>query len=262
MGRNITIRCLRPLINYFLMAKDNIMNIESEGSAAESARVAEMRKTAHICGATAPAGDKKRLMLCGVEFVYLYYLAIPATFIGWLVETIAKIYQTGVAYTHLIPFIAIYGLCVFGFHLLLGDPDDVAFFGRPLFKTKSRKSKVLSNIISLAAITAASFFGELIAGNGVEILFGVKLWDYSFQKYCFTQYVSLISTVGFGFGGYLAFRFLYMPALAYVRKNVKFRTAKIWNFTLGLLILADGLVFILQIIILRQAPNYMIIKFR
>lgn len=235
---------------------------ESDGKGAE---------TAHIRGAMPINGsgsdgfakmEKGRLTVCGVEFVYLYFLTIPASFIGWLIESAAKIYQTGAAHTHLLPFIAPYGLCVFAFHLLLGNPDDLSFFGKRLFRTRSRKSVFLSNVISLSAMVAGSFLGELVVGNGTELLFGVKLWDYSFQKLHLTPYVGLTSTLGFGLGGYLAFRYVYTPSLAYVRKNVKFKRAKIINLTLGLLILADSITLILQIIILHKAPNYMVIKFR
>ena len=206
---------------------------------------------------------KKPFTIFGVEAVYLCVLGIATAFLGWLAENVVKIISNGTfdCRFHLLPFISPYALIVFAVHIVFGNPDNIAPFGRQLFRNDNPYSKICSNILVLAIIYIFVFFGELIVGNTWEILFGVKLWNYSSSPLHITQYAGLIPTLGYGTGAYLLFRFVPTPSLKFLQKNMKHRTALILSCTLGVLIVLDTLIMILVTAITRQAPMYWSVHF-
>lgn len=206
---------------------------------------------------------KKPLTIFGVEVVYLCVLGIATAFLGWLAENVVKIISSGTfdCRFHLLPFISPYALIVFAVHIVFGNADKIAPFGKQIFRHDTVYFKILSNLLVLVTIYLFVFFGELIVGNLWEILFGVKLWDYSSSPLHVTQYAGLIPTLGYGTGAYLLFRFVYTPALNYLRKNMKYKTALILSCTLGVLIVLDTLIMILATAITRQAPMYWSVHF-
>ena len=206
---------------------------------------------------------KKPLTIFGVEVVYLCVLGIATAFLGWLAENVVKMISSGILDSrfHLLPFISPYALIVFAVHIVFGNPDKIAPFGKQIFHKDNLTSKICSNILVLAIIYFFVFFGELIVGNLWEILFGVKLWDYSSSPLHVTQYAGLIPTIGYGTGAYLLFRLVYTPALNCLRKNMKHKTALIISCTLGVMIVVDTLIMILVTTISGQAPIYWSIHF-
>lgn len=220
-----------------------------------------LQEVSAACGQ--PVKQKKRFTLLGVEFVYLYLLGIIVAFIGWVAENTAKLITTGVMDSrfHILPFISPYALVPFAFHLLLGDPDSIAFFGHKFFKKDSIKNRILSNVLCFSLICGAVFLGELAIGNMWEALFGVQLWNYSSFPLQVTQYAGLIPTLGYGGGAYLIFRLVYKPLLKLIRK-IKFGVAKVICCTLGVAIVLDTLAMMLQIIILHTPPVYWSVNIR
>lgn len=206
---------------------------------------------------------KKPFTIFGVEAVYLCVLGIATAFLGWLAENVVKIISSGTfdCRFHLLPFISPYALIVFAVHIVFGNPDNIAPFGRQLFRNDNPYSKICSNILVLAIIYIFVFFGELIVGNTWEILFGVKLWNYSSSPLHVTQYAGLIPTLGYGTGAYLLFRFVHTPSLKFLQKNKTHKTALILSCTLGVLIVVDTLIMILVTAITRQAPMYWSVHF-
>ena len=204
--------------------------------------------------------DKKKLVVCGIEFVYLYLFGIIVAFIGWVAENFAKLVTTGIIDSrfHLLPFISPYALIPLAFHLLLKDPDDIEVFGKKIFK---EKNKLMSNIVSFIAICSLVFLGELVVGNLWEIISGVELWNYSNMPCSVTQYAGLIPTLGYGGGAYLIFKFIYVPFLKFIREKVNFDVAKLITSTLGVIIVLDTLFMMFQIIEFNVAPVYWTIKF-
>ena len=204
------------------------------------------------------AKEKKRLTVLGVEFVYLYLMGIGVAGLGWIAENAVKIISHGVfdCRFHLLPFISPYALIPFAFQILMGDPDNLAVFGRKLFKENSKKNKVLSNLACIALITIAVFFGELVIGNAWEKFFGVQLWNYSNSPLHVSQYAGLIPALSYGGGAYLIFRFIYKPLLSLMRKKVKYNVAKWICCTIGVLIVLDTLIMAVHIIGVGQAPMY------
>ena len=202
--------------------------------------------------------QKKRFIILGVEFVYLFLLGIGFAFIGWVAENTAKLCISGVIDSrfHILPFISPYLLISFAFHIAFGSPDDLVFFGKRLFKKKTRKSVILSNLIAWLMITFFVFIGELAVGNAWDALFGVKLWNYSKHPLHITQYTSILSFGGFGLGAYLIFKLLYNPTLNFVRKRVNYTLAKWIVGILGSLIILDTVRMMLCIIILGEAPIF------
>lgn len=205
---------------------------------------------------------KRRLTVFGVEFVYLYLMGIAFALLGWLVENCARLFYAGILDSrfHLLPFISPYAMIPFAFHIMLGHPDRLTVFGKKVFREETAKTKLLSNVISFLTICTTVFLGELIVGNAWELLFGVKLWDYSAQIFHVTQYAGLTSTLGFGIGAYLIFRFIYAPALRFIRNKVRYKTALIVCSTLGVLIVLDTLFMGVQIAVFGKPPVYWSVK--
>ena len=207
--------------------------------------------------------EKKRLTLFGVEVVYLYILGIFLAGLGWIAENVVQLITHGIISSkfHILPFISAYALIVFAVQIFLGDPDDIAIFGKHIFKEQNRKTVILSNVLSLLFACFFVFISELIVGNLWYELFGVALWSYSGWVGEFTQFTSLPSTLGFGIAAYLGFRFLYKPALSLVRKKLNYRVAKIICLTLGVAIILDTAFMIVQLGINGEAPVYWTINF-
>ena len=216
--------------------------------------------TAYTNGKNARA-DGKRLTVFGVEAVYLYLLGLGFAMLGWLVENGYRIVSRGIidCRYHLLPFIWWYALIPFVYQVLLGDLDNVAMFGRKLFRRNTVTNKVLSNVICLALICGAVFVSELVYGNLWEALFGVRLWNYSRQPLHVTRYAGLISTVGFGVGAYLIFRFLYKPLLGFICNKVSYAAAKTVCLTLGVVVALDTLITTIHVAVLHHAPMYWLI---
>ena len=95
--------------------------------------------------------EKKRLTLFGVEVVYLYILGIFLAGLGWIAENVVQLITHGIISSkfHILPFISAYALIVFAVQIFLGDPDDIAIFGKHIFKEQNRKTVILSNVLSL-----------------------------------------------------------------------------------------------------------------
>lgn len=204
---------------------------------------------------------KKRWTIFGVEFVYLAFIGICVAFVGWILENSVKLVTNGVidARYHILPFISPYMLVPFAFHICLGNVDDLAIFGKKIFKKTSWKTKVLSNILAFVFLCLAVFFGELIVGNLYEKCFGVTLWYYSSSKYLVTKYAGLVPSLWYGTFAYLIFRFIYNPLLK-VLKKAPFKAIKITVIVLGSLILLDAANLLIQIIIFGKAPMLWSVK--
>lgn len=199
---------------------------------------------------------RKRLMIYGVEFVHLYIIGICMAFLGWVVENAARMISLGILDSryHILPFISPYALIVFAFHIVVGDIDDFTFFGHKVFKNRTVKSIILSNVITLSLFCLLTFLGELAVGNLWDKCFGVQLWNYSGQPLHVTQYAGLIPALGYGVGCYLLFRLVYTPALKLVRRKMKIKAAKIICLTLGIAIVLDTLRMMICIMAFGEAP--------
>ena len=209
---------------------------------------------------TLPAEQKKRWKILGVEFVYLYLFGIFVAFLGWVGENIPRALNPVVATIdsrfHILPFISPYLMISFAIHLVIGDPDHLCFFGKPLFKEKTRKTCVLSNLLCFVILCAGVFFGELVVGNLWEILFGVQLWNYTGWPLRVTQYTSIVTTLGFGTAAYAIVRFIYKPMMKLICTKVPFRVAKWICLTLGIAIVLDTVWMNVQMAMFGEAPVY------
>ena len=197
------------------------------------------------------------------DFPYICVLATLASLVGWLGENISTLIGSGKIDSryHLLPFLSPYGLIVLLLYAALRNVDRATFFGKPLFVGETPQSKISSNLYCLFFITVATFLGELIVGNLWEHAFGVILWDYTNHAYCFTRYTCLLTTVLYGTGGYLFFRFGFAPLLHLIKKLPR-KTAKIIGFTMGILLLLDTAIMCVHIAVFRRAPVYWTVRFR
>lgn len=201
--------------------------------------------------------EKKR------TFYNLCLMAIGMAFIGWTVENTFRLFKAGVLDSrfHILPFISPYGLIIFAFYFVIGDPDDFTFFGRRLFKEKNRKTKILSNLTTVSLIFFFVFFGELAVGNLWDALFGVELWNYSSLPLHVTQYTGLVSTLGFGIMAYVILKFIYRPVLNLLQKRMSYKIARAISCTLGVAIVLDTVRMIICMAVLNEAPMYWSISF-
>lgn len=207
--------------------------------------------------------EKKRFMIYGVEFVYLFAIGIAVSFIGWIGENTVKLISSSTIDSrfHILPFISPYALIPFALHIMLGDPDNIKFFGKSLFRKKSLKSRIASNFITYFVICTAVFLGEFLVGNLWEKFFGVKLWDYSNQPLHLTRYVSIFSALGYGTAAYFIFKFAVCPAIRILKRKDCYVAAGALCSTIGLWIVMDTFFMCLQIVLFRQAPMYWSISF-
>ncbi len=198
------------------------------------------------------------------DFPYLGVMAIGVAFMGWLAENILRAIAVGVidCRYHLLPFISPYGLAVFGLYLLLGDADHIAFFGKPLFKERTKKTKILSNIICFILPCLLVFSGEILVGHLWDWCFGVELWDYNNQPFHITQYSGVLPAVGAGGACYLAFKFIFYPVLGFLKRKLSKRAAKWICWTLGVAVVLDTVFMGVQIVIFKQSPMYWAIRLR
>lgn len=211
---------------------------------------------------TAPVADEDntdaRPKMFGVEVAYLFFLGMLTSMVGWIAENLARLVTQGILDSryHLLPFIPVYGMVVFAVHLVFGDPDDLCFFGKKLFKESTKKTKILSNLTCLLMMYAAVFFGELIVGNAWELISGVQLWDYSSMPLSVTQYAGLIPTIGYGTGAFLLFRFVLRPLIELMQRKANYKLVVLFNCIFGCLMFADDIAMFLQVAILGEAPVY------
>lgn len=202
--------------------------------------------------------QKKRFTVFGVEVVYLYLFGIGVAFLGWIVENAFKFAIGGWfdSRFHFLPFISPYAVLPLAFHIALGSPDDVRLFGWKIFKHRTTKTVILSNIISYFLMALFVFLGELAVGNLWKVMFDVELWNYSNLPLNVTQYTSIFTTLGFGLFAYAIFKFIYKPVLSLIRKKVNYNVAKWICLTLGVAIVLDTLRMIITMAVMGTAPNF------
>ncbi len=212
--------------------------------------------------ATEISKPKGSFKLFGVEYYHLAVFGIIVCFVGFLAENIARLIGMGILDSrfHILPFISPYGLVVFAFHLVLSDSDDISIFGKKLLSDSLKHKKLYSNLLTYFLICLFVFLGELAVGNLWDVLFGVKLWNYSDLPLSFTPYTSALATFGYGSGAYLLFKFIYKPVLSLLEKKVSLKTARLIALTLGSLIVLDTLRLIFMIIVFGEAPMYWTVK--
>ncbi len=246
--------------------------VAGEGNVAAAEAAAETALAADAGGVPAeqkgflPAEEARhaaRPMFFGAEAAYLFFLGIITSMVGWIAENLVRLVSLGIldSRTHVLPFIPVYGMVVFALQIVFGDPDDMSPFGHKLFREKTAKTMVLSNVICVLTACLAVFLGELVVGNAWELISGVSLWDYSTLPLSVTQYAGLIPSLGYGIGAYLLYRFVLRPLLKLLQRKANYRAIVIVNCVLGCLMFADDIAMILQVLILQEAPVYWQIVF-
>lgn len=199
--------------------------------------------------------EEKRKKIYGVEVAYIALLGIGIAFIGWLVENGFRLFRNGVVDSrfHILPFISPYMSLPFVFHIVFGDADHIRIFKR--FQDNSRKTVILSNVVSYLLLSLGVFVGEFIIGNMWDVFFGVTLWNYTKLPLNFTKFTSPITTFGFGLFAYVILKFIMPPAMKLIRGKVKYSTAKWISLILGTLIILDTVRMGAFIIFTGEAPH-------
>ncbi len=192
----------------------------------------------------------------------IFLVMIIMSAIGWIAENTVKLISSGKMDNrfHVLPFIFPYGLAFLAMYAVLGNTNDIGFFGKKLFSKRSVKSVILSNIMYVSIVSFFVFIGELSVGNLYEFATGAKLWDYSSQPLHLTQYVSLSSALGYGVGAYIVMKALSPLCNALIEKG-NIRAVIIADCTLGAAILTDSVCMILITLITKTPPVYWAIQF-
>ncbi len=198
----------------------------------------------------------------GMETAYLCVFAIWTSFIGWLTENVFRLITNGVIDSryHILPFIWPYGGAFFAFHVFLRSTDDVAFFGKRLFKKRDRKSKVYSNLISVFSLCVGVFLSELIVGNLWDSLFGVQLWNYTKMPFHVTRYAGLYTSLGFGIGAYLLFKYPYKTIMRFIKTKIGYKASIRIAWLIGVPILLDALFMMGRIVLFGNAGSWWRLK--
>lgn len=204
------------------------------------------------------AAPKKRLTVFGVEYVYLAFMGILIAFCGWVAENLVRLVTHGVIDSrfHLFPFIPVYALISFAAQIVVGDPDDLCLFGKKIFKKKNRKNRVLSNILCLCFLYAAVFLGELVVGNGWEMIAGVQLWDYSELPLHVTQYAGVLPMIGYGTGAWLLIKFILRPGIRALQTKANYNVVRVIVIICSILFIVDDALMFTQILVAGEAPVY------
>ncbi len=197
------------------------------------------------------------------DFPYIVLVAILFSFFGFVAENCVRLITLGIIDSrfHILPFIGIYGLIPFVFYFFIGDPNNISFFGKKLFKEENTKTKIISNLIVIALICVVAFLGEFIVGNMWDCFFDTQLWDYSNLPLSVTQYAGLIPAVGYGLGAYLLLKFVMLPSMKFFKKHISRKFALIFGCTLFGIILLDEIAMQLQIMLYNQAKSIWLIQF-
>jgi uncharacterized membrane protein len=192
----------------------------------------------------------------------VFLIMIVMANVGWVAENIVKLVSQGVMNNryHVLPFIFPYGLAFLAMHVALGNTNDMHFFGKKLFKNKTKRTVILSNIIYVTIVCSMVFIGELGVGNLYEISTGAVLWDYSSLSFCVTKYVCLASTLGYGVGAYLLMKFIFYPFLDFLMNKSNLKAVLIVDCTLGTLVVLDSVCMILITLITGNPPIYWTLK--
>ena len=192
------------------------------------------------------------------DFAYLGVMAIGLAFLGWTIENVLRLFAVGVidCRYHLLPFISPYGIAAFAVYLAIGDPNDVAFFGKRLFKKKTTKSVVWSNIFCFLYPCLFIFLGELFVGHVWQWLFGVELWNYTEQPLHITKYTGVLPSVGGGIVCFFAIRFLFYPIFNFLRRKMPNKLAIWLCLTLGVAIVLDTAFISVYSAIYGNPPMY------
>ncbi|MBQ7369008.1 MAG: putative ABC transporter permease [Clostridia bacterium] len=198
------------------------------------------------------------------DFPYLCVMGIAVAGLGWVIENVLRLIAVGVidCRYHLLPFISPYGLAVFAVYFLIGEPDDIALFGKKLFKEKTKRSLLLSNLFCFILPCFIVFFGEMLVGHVWEWCFGVELWDYNNQPLHITQYTGILPAVGGGAACYLVIRFMFYPFLRFLKHKLPKKVAVWLACTLGVAIILDTAFISVHSVLFGGAPMYWSVKLK
>lgn len=183
--------------------------------------------------------------------IYILFMGIMMSFLGWVMECISGLLSTGYidSQGYFLPLIPSYSLVIFTWYLIIKRfPKLVDYKGEEF-------SKIISyNVILYLALCLAVFLIEIVYGNLMEILFNVKLWSYRKIPMHVTQYASVPTALGIGMGAFLLIRFVFPSVLNFLRKHVDAQKLKIINIVIWSLIIIDLIVYHVYIAINSEVP--------
>lgn len=202
--------------------------------------------------------EQKETSNVWVRIAALSAFGVIVAMAGWVMENIGCIIAKGSidCRFHFLPMIPEYALIPFAFDLLLGSADDLAPFGKHIFKKKTKRNKVFSNILCFAIICLAIYLGEEGVGNFMEMTNGAVLWDYTGMPLHFSKYTCVLSVFGLGAVSYLIFKFIFPPITRFFMKKAENPTFRKIFLTLDVLMIIDASIMIVTTMITGEGPLY------
>ena len=216
---------------------------------------------------TAAADDTEKTKgaapaIFGIDIRFFGVAMIIFSFLGYRVKNISRMVTKHIfdSRHQLLPFLFAYGIALLAIYTVMGTPGELRFFGRRVFRTKSRRNTVLSHVIYFFVICAFIMLGEIAVGTIYEKFAGVILWDYTDIPTHITRYTSLITTALIGGGVYAIMAFGFRPMMNLVSK-MGTRAAAVVDCTPGAAIVLDFLIMIIVTFVTGSAPEYWSIHF-
>jgi uncharacterized membrane protein len=163
--------------------------------------------------------------------------------IGWLWETpFVSINQKqytnrGFLYG---PYVTIYAVSCVSVHLSMLFFNTYFDFTSPFI--------ILIQIIYIALITA---IWEYVTSWALEIIFKTRWWDYSYKKYNLNGRISLSTTLFFGVGGFILWKFV-NPALVNLSEVLNVQTLNILVAGFVVIYLIDSVITLIQLFELKS----------
>ncbi len=205
-----------------------------------------------------PEGKK----LYGVRVSSLLLVCYIASFLGWWVENIFRIFSIGVFNDRhqILPFLAAYGFGIFVLYFVFGTPSEMRVFKKRILPENTRRNRILRVVIYYALVFVLILFGEMGVGLLFETLLGIRAWNYTNIPLHITRYTSIPTTFGFTTGITLLMQFVFRPFVRRVER-IPQKTAFRLALVFGILIAADWLIMLGTGLFTNSLPNYWEIVF-
>ena len=136
--------------------------------------------------------------------------------LGWVVENFFMLLTCGCIDNRsmYLPFLFGYGAGIVAIYLMLGTPDELRFFGRPIVVNSLAKRIIIYMIEAIILVSV----GEIVIGTVVEEVCGFEWWNYSAYPLHVTKYTSLPTSFLFATLITVFMKFCFMPFYNFFEK--------------------------------------------
>lgn len=129
------------------------------------------------------------------EIFSLCMIVAVVSFLGFVVENVWLALTKGFIDNRnmCLPFLLGYGLAIVAIYLLIGTPEHLAVFGKPI----AVENQFLRTLVYFLLVMFCVSVGEIALGTFVEKTCHIVWWDYTRLPMHFTRYTSVPTSMGF-----------------------------------------------------------------